>query len=129
MTHQTPTAPAPDSFDPCHEVAQLHHALAVIERIAGRPPSRSPQAALDWSARISSAYGDALPIDRRRFRLVAARTTGWTKAGLTALVSLDEADREAAAAAAPLADALAKALRKTDRILGQEPLDGGGPSA
>ena len=115
MTHQAPPFPAPPGADPGRQVAQLREALRLVERIAGRPQSGSPDGRLDEDARISEAYARALPVARRRFEALAAETSVWAAAGVEALlIAGEDAPR---AAAARLAHSLERALSEMAGVL------------
>jgi hypothetical protein len=86
MTHQAPPSSTPPSADPGRQVAQLREALRLVERIAGRPESSSPEGRLDEAARISDAYERALPVAQRRFESLVAETALWAAAGVEALL-------------------------------------------
>jgi hypothetical protein len=98
MTHQAPPSPAPPGIDPGRQVAQLREALRLVERIAGRPECATDERRLDEAARISEAYGRALPVAQRRFEALAAETAVWAAAGVEALLAAGEAAPRAAAA-------------------------------
>jgi hypothetical protein len=91
------------------EIAQLRQVLGLVEELAGfgRAPA---DPALDEAARISAAYGAAMPIVQRRFDQEAARTARWAAAGLEALVTLGERGWPVKPAAGRLAEELRKAL-------------------
>jgi len=116
MTHQAPAFPAPGSVEPGRQIAQLRHALALVEQIAGRAGAGG-DAALDRSARITTAYGDAPPISQRRFDALVAETAIWAAAGVEALLSAS-ASGQPGAAAGRLADELGRALGDLERLLG-----------
>ncbi|HMG48600.1 MAG TPA: hypothetical protein VK614_14220 [Allosphingosinicella sp.] len=107
MTHQAPPSPAPPGADPGRQVAQLREALRLVERIAGRPDRATDERRLDEAARISEAYGRALPVAQRRFEALAAETAVWAAAGVEALLAAGEPAPRVAAAR------LARALEKT----------------
>jgi hypothetical protein len=110
MTHQAPPSTPAAGPDPGRQVAQLHEALRLIERIAGRPAR--DDGALDDAARLSVAYDAALPVVQRRFEALAAETALWAAAGVEALLAAGEAEppRAAAARLAGQLDAALKAL-------------------
>ena len=115
MTHQAPPSPALPGADPGRQLAQLREALRLVERIAGRTESTSPEDRLDEAARISEAYGRALPVAQRRFEALAAETSVWAAAGVEALlIAGEDAPR---AAATRLAHALERALREMAELL------------
>ena len=99
MTHQAPPSSAPPGADPGRQVAQLREALRLVERIAGRPESASPEDRLDEAARISEAYARALPIARRRFEALVAETALWAAAGVEALLAAGDGTPPRVAAA------------------------------
>ena len=91
MTHQTTHHAAIAGADAGRQVAQLRQVLMLVGGIAGRRPSPSADdAALDEAARVSSAYGDALPVVQRRFDALAAEAAAWAAAGVEALVAASE---------------------------------------
>ena len=92
------------------EIAQLRQVLVLVDEIAGRPPSRLDGGALDEAARVSAAYGSALPIVQKRFDALAAQTATWAAVGVEALMKIGAAGRPTGPAAARLADELRKAL-------------------
>lgn len=114
MTHQAPPVSPSAGADPGRQLARLREALRLIERIAGR---ESPaEAGLDEAARLSAAYDRVLPVAQRRFDALAAETAIWAAAGVEALLIAGEAEPPRAAAAR-LADSLAKALRELEAAL------------
>ena len=118
MTHQAPPPSALPGADPGRQIAQLREALRLVERIAGRADTASPEGRLDEAARISGAYSRALPVAQRRFEALAAETSVWAAAGVEALlIAGEDAPR---AAAARLAHALERALSEMESLLGQK---------
>ena len=118
MTHQShiPLANMPAGTG--RQVVQLREVLALVERIAGRTPSRdSEEAALDEDARLSTAYADALPIVQRRFDALAGETAAWAAAGVEALLAAGRQGRQPVAAARRLANELHSALRELSSVL------------
>ena len=116
MTHQArPFVPIAGP-DPGRQIARLHEALRLIERIAGRQPSPAHDEALDEAARSSAAFDAALPVVQRRFEALAAETAIWAAAGVEALLAAGEA-APPRAAAARLADQLGAALRQMAALL------------
>ena len=116
MTHQSPTHYPRTPIDAGRQVAQLRHVLRLVEELAGRPGRAGGQdAALDESARVSSAYDTALPIVRRRFDALAAETAAWSAAAVEALLAAGEG--RTAPAASRLAHELAKALNQLAKLL------------
>jgi hypothetical protein len=97
MTHQAPPSPAADGPDPGRQIAQLHEALRLVERIAGE--RRPHDHALNEAARISGAYAVALPVAQRRFEALANETALWAAAGVEALLSSGPVPPSRAAAA------------------------------
>jgi hypothetical protein len=110
VTYQAARPSVPTSADPGREAAQLRRILALVEEIAGETPSAPEDEALDEAARIGAAYADALPIAQRRFDMLAAETSAWAATGVEVLIALEERELPSRAAAAELADALARAL-------------------
>ena len=116
MTHQSPTHYPRIPIDAGRQVAQLRHLLRLVEELAGRPAAPGAHdAALDESARFSSAYDSALPIVQRRFDALAGETAAWSAAAVEALLAPGEG--RATAAARRLADELAKALNELAKLL------------
>ena len=116
MTYQAARHSVPTSADPGREAAQLRRILALVDEIAGAPTSVPEDEALDDAARIGAAYADALPIAKRRFDTIAAETAAWAATSVEVLIALEERGLPSRAAAAELAEALARALgalRKT----------------
>src|SRR4051812_9195943 len=95
MTHQAPPSSAPPGADPGRQIAQLREALRLVERIAGRRESSSPEGRLDEAARISDAYERALPVAQRRFEALVSETAIWAAAGVEALLAAGQAPRPA----------------------------------
>jgi hypothetical protein len=122
MTHQSPTHFSRKPIDAGSQVAQLRHVLRLVGELGGRRPAPgADDAALDESARISSAYDNALPIVQRRFDALAGETAAWSAAAIEAL--LLAGDQRSPAAARRLADELETALRELTALLRQA----GGP--
>ncbi|MDT9599064.1 hypothetical protein [Sphingosinicella rhizophila] len=117
MSYQSAPSSAPDHGDPGEQVAQLRHVLTLVEEIAGRTVNAPKDADLDEAARISALYASALPIVQRRFDAFAAETAIWASAGVKALLALQDRNRAPEPAAARLADALAKALKRLVTII------------
>ncbi len=110
MTHQAAPHAAMAGADAGRQIAQLRQVLTLVGGIAGRRASTaSVDLALDEAARVSSAYGDALPVVQRRFDALAAETSAWAAAGVEALVAASERG-SARHAARRLADELEQAL-------------------
>lgn len=119
MTHQSPAFEVPATADAGRQVAQLRQVLLLVEQIAGRAPIAGDDAALDETARLGTAYGDAAPIVQRRFDALVAETAIWAAAGVEALLSANSIERQPQAAAARLADELGRALRAISWLLGR----------
>ena len=116
MTHQSPAHFSTTPIDAGRQIAQLRHALRLVGELAGRRPGPgSDDAALDESARISSAYDHALPIVRRRFDALAGETAIWSAAAIEALLLAGE--QRSAAAARRLAKELNSSLRRLSALL------------
>jgi hypothetical protein len=98
MTHQAPPSAPIAGPDPGRQLAQLREALRLVERIAGQESAPASDDALDEAARLSSAYGAALPLVQRRFEALAAETAIWAAAGVEALLAADATPPRAAAA-------------------------------
>lgn len=114
MTHQSPALEADQRPDAAAQLAQLREVQALVEHIAGRAlASHSPDAALDEAARAGSAYGDALPVTRRRFDALVAETVAWAAAGVEALTRAGGTP----AAAGRLADELGHAINDLLKLL------------
>jgi hypothetical protein len=112
MTHQAPALEADQRPDAAAQLAQLREVQTLVERIAGR--AASPRdAALDEAARAGSAYGDALPVTRRRFDALVAETVAWAAAGVEALTRAAGTP----AAAGRLADELDHAIADLLKML------------
>ena len=115
MTHQAPPPAAP-GLDPGRQVAQLHEALRLVERLAGRAEAETGERRLDAAAQVSDAYDRALPIVQRRFDALAGETSVWAAAGVEALLAAGRI-APAPAAAGRLARQIESALRElTDLI-------------
>ncbi len=96
----------------------MRYVLSLVDEIAGRDGGgQDKDAALDEAARIGAAYGDALPIDRRRFDAFAAITVTWAAAGVEALLAHDGREQPPRAAAARLAEEIRTALKALTAIL------------
>ena len=115
MTHQAPPSPAANGPDPGQQIAQLHEALRLVQRIAGEP--RQHHHALDEAARISSAWTVALPVVQRRFETLAEETALWAAAGVEALLASGPVP-PSRAAAIRLAAQLETALDELGALLG-----------
>ncbi|HEX8194409.1 MAG TPA: hypothetical protein VF552_16080 [Allosphingosinicella sp.] len=114
MTHQAPALEAGERPDAAARLAQLREVQSLVEHIAGRAAfSPSRDAALDEAALAGSAYGDALPVTRRRFDALVAETVAWAAAGVEALTKAGGNP----AAAARLADELADAIEDLLKLL------------
>ena len=106
------------AVDAGRQVAQLRTVLLLVEQMAGRNVSSHGQdQILDESARVSSAYGHALPVARRRFEALAGETAAWAAAGVEALLAHKGPDMPPRAAAAALADELDRAISELVRAL------------
>lgn len=117
MTHQSPAHAAISGADAGRQVAQLRQLLALVDRIAGRRPAAGAvDAALDEAARVSSAYGDALPVVQRRFDALSAEASAWAAAGVEALVAASERG-SARHAARRLAEELERSLSSLTALL------------
>lgn len=115
MTHQSPAQHMPLHAEAGHQVAQLRNVLLLVEQIAGGTgASGRGDAALDGSARLSSAYDQALAVRQRRFDALAAETAAWAAEGVEALLA---APRPPRAAAARLAAELERALADLGRLV------------
>lgn len=110
MTQQQPPFYAPGLADAGAQLAQLRQVLALIEEMAGRITLSPRDDALDEAARVSAAYARALPIDQKRFDALAGETARWAKAGVEALLKLDDAGMPVRAAAERLSEELEKGL-------------------
>ena len=110
MTQQEPPLYAPGLADAGEQLAQLRQVLTLVEELAGRATRPPDDEALDSAARVSAAYARALPIDQKRFDSLAGETARWAKAGVEALLKLDDAGMPVRAAAERLADELETGL-------------------
>ena len=110
MTQQQPPLYVPGLADAGAQLAQLRQVLILVEEMAGRTHKVPGDEVLDSAARVSAAYARALPIDQKRFDALAAETARWAKAGVEALLKLDEAGLPVRAAAERLAEELDKGL-------------------
>ena len=110
MTQQEPPFYAPGLADAGAQLAQLRQVLALVGEMAGRNSVPPDDDALDEAARVSAAYARALPIDQKRFDNLAAETARWARAGVEALLKLDEAGMPVRAAAERVAEELERGL-------------------
>jgi hypothetical protein len=117
MTHQAASPRSLAGTDAGGHVAQLRRVLALVEEMAGRAPGPAGDGALDEAARIGAAHGCALPIVQRCFDRLAAEITASATAGMRALLALQDGERPTRAAAARLADELARSLERLELIL------------
>lgn len=101
--------------DAPRQFASLIHMKSIAEDFAGRA-GREPAMTLDHGAKISAAYDAALPVAQKRFDALAAEATGWAAAAAQALLG-DGNVYPSPAAAALLADELARAQREMERLL------------
>lgn len=116
MTHQSAAYLARTPIQAGRQVAQLRHLLRLVEEIAGRGyDPREGDAALDESARVSSAYSNAYPLVQRRFDALAAETAGWSAAAVEALTG--GGGTRSQAAARLLVDELGAALSQLSALL------------
>lgn len=114
MTHQAPAFQAEHRPDAAAQLAQLREVQALVERFAGRGDAvPAAEAALDEAARVGAAYGDSLPVARRRFDALVAETVAWAAAGVEALTRAGGSP----AAAARLADELGLAIEDLLKLL------------
>lgn len=117
MTQQEPPFYAPGLADAGAQLAQLRQVLALVEEMAGRLSISPRDEALDEAARVSASYARALPIDQKRFDNLASETARWARAGVEALLTLDEAGMPVRAAAERFADELERGLAALARRL------------
>jgi hypothetical protein len=114
MTHQPNMIEADASPVAAAQLAQLREVLMLVDRIAGRGAvDVRPDAALEQAARVGAAYGEALPVARRRFDALVSETVAWAAAGVEALTRAGGSP----AAAARLADELGRAIEELLKIL------------
>jgi hypothetical protein len=119
MTHQAYQRHVAGSAGAGQQVAQLRHALKLVERIAGDDEFYADgEAALDENARFTSAYDQSSPIVRRRFDALAAEASAWAATGIEALLTADKRGHAPHAAARRLANELSSTLRRLGHILG-----------
>jgi hypothetical protein len=112
MTHQSPALQAEQQPGAAAQLAQLRQVQALVDQIAGRSAAAlTREAALDEAARVGSAYGDALPIARRRFDALVAETVAWAAAGVEALTRAGAHPAPAARLAEELAHAIDDLLK------------------
>lgn len=116
MTHQPPPFATTPSDDPGNRIAQLREALALVERLAGRPATDA-ETSLDEAASISARHDRAPPIVRRRFDALAAESAVWTASGVEALLAAGE--HPPRAAAARLADTIRATLAEMKALVAQ----------
>jgi len=113
MSRHEPTAAGPGFADAGERIARLHGTLAMVERI-GDPAAQAqaPEHALEQAARLSTAYGDAPAIARRRFDALADDAAAYATAGVSALMRVRASPGTPAAARL-----LARELRRSIRAL------------
>jgi hypothetical protein len=116
MTHQPPPFPTAPESDPGRDLAQLREALALVERLAGRP-TPGGEGGLDDAAMISAGHDRAPPIARRRFDALAAESIAWTTTGIEALLAAG--DHPPRAAAIRLADSIRATLDELQALTAQ----------
>jgi hypothetical protein len=114
MTHEWPTRYVPGAGDAGRRLAQLRGVLDLVQEVGGCQ-ARS-DAALDESARLSSAYAAALPVVQKRFDALADQTEAWAAVAVEALAKGEDGAAPQAASAA-LAAELASALEQLSAIL------------
>lgn len=117
MSHQAPAQPLPQPIEAGRQVARLRSVLLLVEELAGGAGGDDSDAALDESARFSSAYAHAQPIAQRRFDALADETACWAAAAVEALIAHQEAPEPPRAAATRLAAELDQALADLARIV------------
>ena len=118
MTHQSPAQQKPLQVEAGRQVAQLRGVLLLVQQMAGRKSNADGEdAMLDEGARLSSAYGHAFPIERRRFEALANQTAAWAAAGVEALLAYQDAPEPPRVAAAALAHELERAIGDLRKIL------------
>jgi hypothetical protein len=118
MTHQAPAQPMPLPVEAGQQIAKLRSVLLLVEEMAGASAgSASRDSILDESARLSSAFGLALPIQQRRFEALANETAAWAAAGVEALLACQDAPEPPRVAAAAFAAELDRALAELNRLL------------
>ena len=96
--------------------ARLGNVLDLVQQIAGGF-GQTRDAALDDSARISSAYERSAPLVRRRFDAWVTEASAWAAAGLDALAGAADPGNRPQAAAARLADELELAMADLKKLL------------
>ena len=117
MSHQSPLQQLSVPVEAGHQVARLREVLLLVEELAGRERDEDGGAALDESARFSSAYANALPIAQRRFDALADETAAWAATAVEALLARQDAPEPPRAAATVLARELDLALTDLARIV------------
>jgi hypothetical protein len=115
MTRHAPFPQPAPAADPGRQLAQLREVLRLVESLAGRAAVLPPlDDALDDAARVTGAYGQALPVTQRRFDALTAETVSWAAAGVEALTS---AGGGSPAAAGRLADELGRVIEELRELL------------
>lgn len=98
---------------PAEQIAQLRAIHALVDELAGNAPER-----VGAVADIDRLYDRASSIAQRRFDALAGETAAYAAAGLSALIAGRSAGGMVAGAAAHLARAMARSIRRMEALLG-----------
>jgi hypothetical protein len=117
MTQQARTGEISIPIDAGRQIAQLRRLLRLVDELAGRASihQAADEALLDEAARVTAAYGNAMPIVQRRFDALAGETTAWSAAAVEALLACGQTPT--AAPARRVADELQRALSGMTKLL------------
>lgn len=117
MMHHAALDPVDGTLPAGAQHGRLCAVLRLVERMAGIAPAASDDAALDEAARLTSAYTLGSEIARRRYNALASETAGFAAAGIAALLRIEAAGGDPAAAATQLALELRRATVALAQLL------------